>query len=60
MAMMWIYDNRNSTTKGTVKYKLLLAWNVFIIVIGTFIQVAGCYGSGVAIHQQLTSGATRS
>jgi hypothetical protein len=60
MAVMWIYDNRNSLSKGTVKHKLLMGWNIFIIVIGTFIQVAGCYGSGVAIHEQLSSGATTS
>lgn len=50
MGMMWLYDNwsRRHTDNSTA-FRLLVAWNVFIILMGSFIMVAGTYGSVVDI-----------
>jgi hypothetical protein len=50
MGCMWLYDNWNSgKTERSTKWRVGAAWSVFVIVAGTFLMVAGTYGSVVAI-----------
>ncbi|WVW84350.1 hypothetical protein I302_106384 [Kwoniella bestiolae CBS 10118] len=50
MGGMWLYDNwQHRQTKKTITYKFLLGFNIFVIVIGTFLMIAGTYGSIVGI-----------
>ncbi|KAA8567121.1 hypothetical protein EYC84_010188 [Monilinia fructicola] len=48
--IMWIYDNWH---KGKIhkspRWILMASWSFFIIIIGSFLMVAGTYGSIVAI-----------
>jgi len=46
MGGMWLYDNwaRRHSDKS-LSYRLLVAWNMAIIVVGTFLMVSGTYGS---------------
>ncbi|KAJ5958229.1 Amino acid transporter transmembrane [Penicillium vulpinum] len=50
MGCMWLYDN---WSKGKVhrspRWMAMVCWSVFVIVIGTFMMVAGTYGSVVSI-----------
>lgn len=50
MGCMWLYDNY---TKGKVdrspRWTAMVCWSVFVVVIGTFMMVAGTYGSIVSI-----------
>lgn len=50
MGCMWLYDNwtAGKTTKST-KWMLMVAWSGFVIVSGTFLMIAGTYGSVVGI-----------
>lgn len=48
MAGMWLYDNWSTPKRGT-KWKLMVAWCAFVIVAGTFLMIAGTYGSVVSI-----------
>ncbi|WVR07863.1 hypothetical protein IAU60_004906 [Kwoniella sp. DSM 27419] len=47
---MWLYDNWHlrSEKKG-LGFRLLCAWNIFIIALGSFLMVAGTYGAVVGI-----------
>ena len=50
MGCMWLYDNwRSGRQAPTLKWGLMCAWSVFVIVSGTFMMVAGTYGSIVSI-----------
>ncbi|OJJ06517.1 hypothetical protein ASPVEDRAFT_327633 [Aspergillus versicolor CBS 583.65] len=50
MGCMWLYDNwRSGKDQPTVKWSLLVIWNVYIVVIGSFLMVAGTYGAVVNI-----------
>ncbi|PVH95547.1 hypothetical protein DM02DRAFT_660043 [Periconia macrospinosa] len=51
MGCMWLYDNwKKGTVRGSrTKWLLMVCWAVFVIVIGTFLMVAGTYGSIVGI-----------
>ncbi|KAF9246612.1 hypothetical protein DTO027I6_5127 [Penicillium roqueforti] len=50
MGCMWLYDNWG---KGKVdrspRWMFMVSWSVFVIVIGSFMMVAGTYGSVVSI-----------
>lgn len=47
---MWLYDNWTEGRKSpTLKWALMCAWSVFVIVVGTFMTIAGTYGSIVGI-----------
>lgn len=48
MGCMWLYDNWKTPERNT-KWVLMSGWSVFVIVVGTFIMVAGTYGSVVGI-----------
>ncbi|KAJ5231276.1 amino acid transporter [Penicillium citrinum] len=50
MGGMWLYDNwKQGRENATLKWALLSAWNIFIIIIGSFVMIAGTYGSIVNI-----------
>ncbi|OJJ70479.1 hypothetical protein ASPBRDRAFT_56271 [Aspergillus brasiliensis CBS 101740] len=51
MGCMWIYDNwkYGSEQQPTLKWILLLLWNILIIALGTFMMIGGTYGSIVNI-----------
>ncbi|KAJ5639070.1 amino acid transporter [Penicillium longicatenatum] len=50
MGFMWLYDNwTQDKTEGVLKWKLMVCWSVFVIVSGTFLMIAGTYGSIVSI-----------
>lgn len=50
MATMWLYDNWSAGRAApTTKWYLMVAWSAFVIISGTFIMVAGTYGSIVGI-----------
>lgn len=47
---MWLYDNwAKGKEAKTPKWCAMVAWCGFVIVMGTFIMVAGTYGSVVSI-----------
>ncbi|KAJ5716102.1 hypothetical protein N7493_008013 [Penicillium malachiteum] len=48
MAGMWLYDNWGRA-KRDWKWKAMVAWCGFVIVAGTFLMIAGTYGSVIAI-----------
>lgn len=47
MGCMWLYDNWKAERK--LKWKLMVCWSVFVVVSGTFLMVAGTYGSVISI-----------
>lgn len=51
MGCMWLYDHwKEGTVKGSrLRWQLMVCWSVFVIVIGTFLMIAGTYGSIVGI-----------
>ncbi|KAK2595378.1 hypothetical protein QQS21_006914 [Conoideocrella luteorostrata] len=50
MGCMWLYDNWGNGKKDrTLKWLLMVAFSIFVVVIGTFIMVAGTYGSVIGI-----------
>ncbi|KAI5460208.1 transmembrane amino acid transporter protein-domain-containing protein [Mariannaea sp. PMI_226] len=47
---MWLYDNwKTGKRNPTWKWYLMVFWSLFMIVIGSFLTVAGTYGSIVGI-----------
>ncbi|RMY42210.1 hypothetical protein D0866_00063 [Hortaea werneckii] len=48
MPCMWFYDNWN-TSERTTWWRCMVAWSVFVFVIGTYLMVAGTYGSVVGL-----------
>ncbi|CAK3789419.1 amino acid transporter [Lecanosticta acicola] len=50
MGCMWLYDNwGREKSQRNLKWQLMVAFSVFVIVSGTFLMIAGTYGSVVAI-----------
>lgn len=50
MGCMWLYDNWNMEKgKQTLRWKFMVCWSIWVVVIGTFLMVAGTYGSVVGI-----------
>lgn len=50
MGFMWLYDNwTQDQTERTLKWKAMVCWSLFVIVSGTFLMIAGTYGSVVSI-----------
>ncbi|KAH1273633.1 hypothetical protein KXW98_003570 [Aspergillus fumigatus] len=50
---MWFYDNWRKRDTGNWKWILMACWNVFVILIGSFMTVAGTYGAIVNIVNSL-------
>ncbi|KAL3443725.1 transmembrane amino acid transporter protein-domain-containing protein [Aspergillus insuetus] len=46
---MWFYDNWGRRTERNWKWTVMACWSGFIIAVGTFITIAGTYGSIVGI-----------
>jgi hypothetical protein len=56
MAATWFYDNWSSGKRNpTSKWRFLVGWNVSIVVVGTFLMVAGTYGSIADIEHSFKS-----
>ncbi|CAK3916882.1 N amino acid transport system [Lecanosticta acicola] len=50
MGLMWLYDNfKRSTSERDSKWWIGVTWAFWIVIIGTFIMIAGTYGSIVGI-----------
>lgn len=50
MGCMWLYDNwSKGKTERSPLWIAQVCWSVFVICIGTFMMVAGTYGSVVGI-----------
>lgn len=50
MGCMWLYDNwRSGKEQPTVKWGFLVVCNVMLVSLGSFLMVAGTYGSVVNI-----------
>jgi hypothetical protein len=50
MGCMWLYDNwSKSKRERTLGWTLMVCYSVFVIVSGTFLMIAGTYGSIVGI-----------
>lgn len=50
MGLMWLYDNwSRDKRERTLRWGLMVAWSVFVVLAGTFLMIAGTYGSIVAI-----------
>lgn len=50
MGCMWLYDNwGREKSKRDWKWQAMVAFSVFVVVSGTFLMIAGTYGSIVAI-----------
>ncbi|CAG9998270.1 unnamed protein product [Clonostachys byssicola] len=46
MGFMWLHDNWSEGKQNpTMKWWLMVAWSIFVIVSGSFLMVAGTYGS---------------
>lgn len=48
-----------SKSRPTVRWQLMAAWCVFVVVSGTFLTIAGTYGTAVDINRNGTSRAKR-
>ncbi|KAJ6096467.1 hypothetical protein N7486_007213 [Penicillium sp. IBT 16267x] len=48
MAGMWLYDNW-SRPKRDWKWTAMVCWCIFVILAGTFLMIAGTYGSVISI-----------
>lgn len=57
LAAMWLYDNFKRPNKGAL-WTAGVAWACFVIVIGTFIMVAGSYSAIDAIIADYNSGSS--
>ncbi|GAB1193413.1 hypothetical protein APSETT444_002629 [Aspergillus pseudonomiae] len=50
MGCMWLYDNWSKGKQHkSLRWMLMVCWSVFVIVIGTFLMVAGTYGCIVSV-----------
>lgn len=50
LGVMWLYDNRSIfKEKRTIPLTLRLAWVIFVIIVGTFLMIAGTYGAIVGV-----------
>lgn len=49
MGAMWLYDNWNRHDRGSAKWTAMVSWAIFVIVVGTFLMIAGTYGSVVGL-----------
>ncbi|CAH0019939.1 unnamed protein product, partial [Clonostachys rhizophaga] len=50
MGCMWLYDNWSKGKEyPSLKWRLMVCWSVFMVVVGSFLMIAGTYGSIVGI-----------
>ena len=47
---MWLYDRYSGgKTEKSLGWTMMLAWSIFVIIVGTFLTIGGTYGSVVSI-----------
>ncbi|KAI1341760.1 putative amino acid transporter [Xylariaceae sp. FL0016] len=52
MGAMWLYDNwGQGKTNRSPRWVAMVCWSVFVILSGTFLMIAGTYGSAVSIKE---------
>lgn len=52
MGCMWLYDNWHKgkdSQQRSKKWMAMVGWSIFVILLGTFLMIAGTYGSIVGI-----------
>ncbi|RSL75703.1 hypothetical protein CEP51_010621 [Fusarium floridanum] len=51
MGCMWLYDNWSEGKENgrPIRWTLMVCWSVFVIISGTFLMIAGTYGSVLEI-----------
>jgi hypothetical protein len=50
MGCMWLYDNWSpEKRKLNLRWALMVVWSGFVVLSGTFLMIAGTYGSIVSI-----------
>ncbi|KAE8367055.1 transmembrane amino acid transporter protein-domain-containing protein [Aspergillus caelatus] len=50
MGCMWLYDNwSKGKQERSPRWMFMVCWSVFVVVIGTFLMVAGTYGCIVSV-----------
>jgi hypothetical protein len=50
MGCMWLYDNwSHGKADKSLKWTLMVCWSIFVVISGTFLMIAGAYGSVVGI-----------
>ncbi|KAE8394450.1 transmembrane amino acid transporter protein-domain-containing protein [Aspergillus alliaceus] len=50
MGCMWLYDNwSQGKQERTAQWTLMVCWSVFVVLCGSFLTVAGTYGSIVSV-----------
>ncbi|RTE73128.1 hypothetical protein BHE90_012459 [Fusarium euwallaceae] len=51
MGCMWLYDNWSAGKENgrPIRWTLMVCWSVFVIISGTFLMIAGTYGSVLEI-----------
>lgn len=56
MGMMWFYDNwKKGKTKKAPKWATMAIWAAFVIASGSFLMIAGTYGSVLGIKDSYES-----
>ncbi|KAH8430259.1 uncharacterized protein LDX57_007928 [Aspergillus melleus] len=61
MGCMWLYDNwKRGREQPTTKWMLLAAWSIAVVALGSFLMVAGTYGSinSIIASSKAASGAS--
>lgn len=54
-AFMWFYDNWHLRKNATLQWRALAAWNVLLVVAGTFLMVCGVSYLEVPVIQIMSS-----
>lgn len=55
-ALMWYYMGyKPGQAKKSAGWIFMVAWSTFVLVLGSFLIVAGTYGSVIAIQESLQS-----
>lgn len=50
MGCMWLYDNFKSEKKDRDwKWRFMVGWSVFVVLVGFFCMIAGTYGAAVGL-----------
>lgn len=52
---MWFYDNWHLRKNATLQWRALAAWNVLLVVAGTFLMVCGVSYLEVPVIQIMSS-----
>lgn len=56
MGCMWLYDNWEAGKRApSLRWVLMVCWNVFVIGSGMFLMIAGTYGAAVSISQSYSA-----